>query len=116
MQVLLNSDNNIRGDLRLTQIVEDEVDRVLGRFADRLTRVEVHVNDVNSSDKNGMDDKRCQMEARVRGMQPLSVSHHAASLMEAISGAAQKLEKSLDRQLGRQEARKNDEPPPGEED
>ncbi|MCC7549825.1 MAG: HPF/RaiA family ribosome-associated protein [Burkholderiales bacterium] len=101
MQVLLNSDNNIRGDLRLTEIVEAEVERVLGRFADRVTRVEVHVNDVNSSEKKGVDDKRCQIEVRVRGLQPMSVSHHAGSLMEAITGAAEKMEKSLDRQLGR---------------
>ena len=106
MQVLLNSDHNIRGDQRLTEIVEGEVDRVLGRFADHVTRVEVHVNDLNGSDKKGGDDKRCQMEARLRGQHPISVSHHAGSLMEAIGGAAEKLEKTLDRHLGRLESRR----------
>jgi len=119
MQVLLNSDHNIRGDLRLTEIVEAEVDRTLGRFTERITRIEVHVNDVNSSAKKGTVDKRCQMEARLRGLQPVSVSHHAGSLMEAITGAAEKLEKSLDRQFGRLEARQDGELPderaPGEE-
>jgi len=115
MQVLLNSDHNIRGDLRLTEIVEAEVGRTLGRFSDRVTRVEVHVNDVNGSARKGGGDKRCQMEARVRGMQPVSVSHHADSLMEAISGAAEKMEKSLDRHLGRLEARQNGEAPSAED-
>ena len=114
MQVLLNSDNNIRGDQRLTEIVETEVDRALGRFADRVTRVEEHVNDVNSSVKKGVVDKRCQMEARLSGMQPLSVSHHAGSLMEAITGAAEKLEKALERQLGRLDTR-HDAQAPSEE-
>ncbi|HZP88383.1 MAG TPA: HPF/RaiA family ribosome-associated protein [Burkholderiales bacterium] len=107
MQVLLNSDHNIRGDLRLTEIVEGEVERVLGRFDDHLTRVEVHCNDVNSAMKSGGNDKRCQIEARVKGMDPISVTHYAPSLMEAISGACEKLERALDHHFGRLEGRKN---------
>jgi ribosomal subunit interface protein len=106
MQVLLNSDHNIRGDLRLTDIVEGEVERVLGRFDDYVTRVEVHLNDVNSPTKTGSDDKRCQMEARIKGLDPVSATHHAPSLMEAISGACEKLERALERHLGRLEGRK----------
>lgn len=106
MQVLLNSNHTIRGDLRLTDIVEGEVERVLGRFEESVTRVEVHLNDVNSSTKTGNDDKRCQMEARLKGLEPVSATHHAPSWMEAISGACEKLERTLDHHLGRLEGRK----------
>lgn len=88
----------------LAQRAEDIVNDTLGRFADRITRVEVHVSDENGA-KGGDDDKRCTMEARVTGHQPVAVTHHAATLREAIGGAAEKLERSLDHTLGRLERR-----------
>jgi hypothetical protein len=42
------------------------------------------------------EDKRCVIEARPAGAQPVAVTHHAASVDDAYSGAAQKLEKVLD--------------------
>jgi hypothetical protein len=45
--------------------------------------------------KGGQDDKRCMMEARVEKRHPIAVTHHAATLDEAIAGAAGKLRRSL---------------------
>ena len=50
---------------------------------------------------SGGADKRCTMEARIAGHQPLAVSHHAAGLDEAFRGAAEKLKRALDSTLGR---------------
>lgn len=47
MKVLLNSDNRIEVNDVLRAIVQGEVDRALGRFEDRLTRVEVYLSDLN---------------------------------------------------------------------
>jgi hypothetical protein len=66
---------------------------------DRLTRVEVHLSDVNAA-KHGVDDKRCLLEARLAGLQPLAVSHEAESLRSAITGATRKLVRSLDSRSG----------------
>ncbi|MEZ5741797.1 MAG: HPF/RaiA family ribosome-associated protein [Burkholderiaceae bacterium] len=77
MQILLNTDRNISNSPRLKDYVEAQVNDALGRFADRLTRIEVHLNDANS-DKPGPNDKRCMMEARIRNHQPLSVTHETA--------------------------------------
>jgi ribosome-associated translation inhibitor RaiA len=66
----------------------------LGRFSDRITRVEVHLSDQNS-DKSGQDDKRCRMEARLEGRNPTAVTHQAASLGDAVDGAADKLKRAL---------------------
>jgi hypothetical protein len=41
------------------------------------------------------------LEARLAGLQPIAVSHQAATLEQAIVGAAEKLEHSLDSVLGR---------------
>ena len=41
------------------------------------------------------------MEARLGGLKPVAVSEQAASLDQAISAAAETLEKTLNRTLGR---------------
>ena len=100
MQIQVNTGNNITGSEALTRQVEGVVENALGRFGDRITRVEVHLNDVNGP-KQGDDDNRCQMEARLDGLQPISVSEQAATLDQALTGAAKKLQRSLDSTLGR---------------
>ncbi len=100
MQVQVRTDNHIKADESLLRRVEAGVDASLGRFGDRITRVEVHLNDVNGPKAIG-DDKRCLMEARLAGHQPIIVSHQAPTLDEAIDGAAEKLERLLDSTLER---------------
>jgi hypothetical protein len=80
--------------------VESILGKTLKRFEDRITRVEVHLGDVNA-DKLGTQDKRCLMEARAAGLNPVAVTNQAANLEEAISGAAQKLKRLLDSLFGR---------------
>ena len=104
MQVLLNTDNQITGDLRLTGIVETAIQDAVIHFEDQVTRVEVHLNDVNSG-KSGPDDHRCMIEARIKGHEPLAVTHHAESLMLALDGATEKLKAAVERLLGRLERR-----------
>jgi len=103
MQVLVNSDHRITSSQsvaqRVTSILLDSVDR----FADRLTRVEVHLNDVNGP-KHGERDKRVTMEARVAGRPPVAVANEAPSLVEAIEGASRKLEHALEHTFGRADA------------
>lgn len=99
MQILLTCDNNITGTTGLTSYVEGVVEGTLGRFRDRMTRVEVHLTDENSSNKASDNDKRCVIEARMAGMQPIAVRHDGATLEQALEGAAEKLEKTLDRKV-----------------
>ncbi len=106
MQIQVNTDNHVDGTENLTRQVEDVVETTLGRFGDRITRLEVHLNDVNSGAKAGDDDMRCGMEARLAGLRPITVSHSGASLDQAVKGAADKLSTTLDRTLGRLNTRK----------
>lgn len=110
MQVLVNSDHHIVGGEDLTERVQGVVEDRLGRFAERITRVEVHLNDLNGN-KPGERDKRCLMEARVGGMKPIAVSHEAPTLMEAIHATADKLERALDHALGKLEDNAGRSPP-----
>lgn len=100
MQVLVNSDHHIVGGEDLTERVRGVVEGRLERFSERITRVEVHLNDLNSL-KLGERDKRCMMEARVGGLKPIAVSHEAPTLTEAIHMAADKLERAVAHTLGK---------------
>lgn len=100
MKIQINTDNNIEGSDELTQQTQVAVESALERFSQRITRVEVHLSDENSSRKGGTD-KRCVMEARLEGMQPVAVTDQAENMEQAVNGAADKLEKLLDHELGR---------------
>ncbi len=100
MKIQINTDKNIAGDERLNQHAEGVVERALRHLAAHITRVEVHLSDENSA-KPGTSDKRCMMEARIEGRQPIAVIHDAANLHQAIDGAAGKLKNSLDHTLGK---------------
>ena len=99
MQIQVNHDNHVRltGDTadRLSRTVEDS----LAKFADRITRVEMHLGDVNGS--KGGPDKRCMLEARMANVQPIAVTHQAESLQMAIDGALEKLEHALGHAIGK---------------
>jgi hypothetical protein len=100
MQVLVTTDNNVQGSQALIARVTAEVEGALRRFGTQVTRVAVHLGDSNSH-KKGDDDKRCVMEARLAGLDPVAASHRAATLDEAISGATDVLQQTLERTLER---------------
>ncbi len=100
MNIQINSDNNITGTEGLSNFVESAVTETLKRFDNYITRVEVHLNDENSH-KSGMNDKRCMLEARLEGMQPIAVTAHGDTIQAALKGALAKLKSSLDTTLGR---------------
>jgi ribosomal subunit interface protein len=105
MQIQVHTDNNIEGSAQLISGIEAELIESLGRFSDQITRVEVHLRDVNGPKSVG-DDKSCLLEARLAGRQPMVVSHEAASVRQAIDGATDKLERALDKVLDRLSDRK----------
>jgi hypothetical protein len=100
MQIQINTDHHIEGHDALAAWATGEVRSGLSRFSASVTRVEVHLSDENGH-KSGPDDKRCVMEARVQGRQPLAVTHNAPSLYPAVTGAAEKLSRLIDSTLGR---------------
>jgi RNA polymerase sigma factor (sigma-70 family) len=104
MQVIVRTDRHTAGSDEWIGQVEAEVEGKLDRFGERLTRVEVHLSDENSRSKFGDHDKRCVMEARLAGLQPIVARSTGSSLEQAVSGAADKLAKTLKRTLGRKDS------------
>jgi hypothetical protein len=105
MQIQVHTDANIEGGDRFLGHVETEINAGLSRFNDRLTRIEVHLGDENAN-KSGEADKRCMLEARPTGQQPVAVTHYAATVEDAISGATHKLSNLLDSKFGRLDSHK----------
>jgi len=100
MKIQVNTDHNIHGHEATIEQVEVTVESTLGHLAEHITRVEVHLTDENAK-KGGSTDKRCMMEARLEKHQPIVVTEEAATLDEAVDGAAHKLKRLLDHTLGR---------------
>ena len=80
-------------EARLRSYVEERIQAGLTHIADQLTRVEVHLRDLNG-DKGGID-KRCTCEARPRGMDPVVVEHDSNQVTDAVQGAVAKLQRAL---------------------
>lgn len=116
MQIQINTDRNIEGHESLAAQVRGVVEGTLGRVSDQITRVEVHLSNENSDKKDGNNDMRCMMEARLEGRRPIAVTHQAATLDQAVNGAGDKLTRLIESTLGRQrdqKSRRTDPPPPG---
>ena len=115
MKIQVNTDHNIEGPEALSVWVTAVVENALRRSSEHITRVEVHLSD-ESSHKSSQNDKRCMIEARLEGRQPIAVIHHAATLDQAVDGAADKLVRLIESTLGRlraHESHRTDPPPPG---
>jgi ribosome-associated translation inhibitor RaiA len=100
MKIQINTDHNIEGHEALAAYVRGVVEIALNQMSAHITRVEVHLTDENGP-KISQNDKRCMMEARLEGQQPIAVTHQAATLHQAVDNAAHKLTHLLENTLGR---------------
>lgn len=100
MQIQVNTDASIQGSESLNEWATRELNERLARFRDHITRIEVHLTDVNAA-RSGDLDKRCLLEVRLAGRQPLAVSHVADRLSDALVGASARLHNALDAALGK---------------
>lgn len=99
MHIEINYRDLTKSD-RLHDHINESIEGNLGRFSSRLTRVEVHVGDVNGH-KPGENDKRCMMEARPAGMPPVVAEAHTGDIYTAVTDAAHKLERALERKFAK---------------
>jgi len=97
MNIQFNSGNNIPAREELTSPLKALITKSLNRF-DRITRIEVHLSDEDGN-KNGPNDKRCMLEARLKGIQPIAVTNYANTHKDAVRGAIEKLKTSLEHKL-----------------
>lgn len=100
MTIIFNTDNNIIGTDELQVAVSDLLTEKLSRYSDQITRIEVHYTDENGP-KEGANDKRVMLEARVEGRAPVAITVIAESHDLALQTAIDKLKSALDKAFGR---------------
>jgi len=100
MQINVNTDRTIDKHQGLDEHVESVVQGSIGRFADNVHRVDVHLSNENSQ-KQLDGGNYCMMEAHVTGYAPVVVHEHAVNLHQAVTQAGNKLKRALDSALGR---------------
>jgi ribosome-associated translation inhibitor RaiA len=101
MQIQVHTDHNIDGHEKLAAWVTGVLEQSLGAVQERISRVEVHLSDENGAKKNGTDDMRCAVEARIEGRGPVAVTGQAATIHEAVLSASEKLARLIDHTLER---------------
>ncbi len=100
MLIQFNTDNRITGDEALAAQAEDIITSRLGRFSSKLSRVEVHVSDVNGP-RGGSDDIECTIEARPEGGKPVTVKGNGGQVDGALRDATDKMQTMLDSHFGK---------------
>jgi hypothetical protein len=98
--IQIHADNQIDHDNGRNAQLEEQIRQRLARFEDRITDVEVHVSDINGP-RGGNADLRCSIEARVNGIAPVAAIDQGDTVDRAVIGAAKKVVRALDHQLGR---------------
>ena len=98
--IQIHADNQVPSDNDRDSRLEDQIRQRLARFEGRITDVEVHVSDINGP-RGGNADLRCSIEARVNGIAPVAAIDQGDTVDRAVIGAAKKVVRALDHQLGK---------------
>ncbi len=100
MTIQVNTDNNLTVHKGFGSRLQEQLTDALSRFSKNITRIEVHLSDENGA-KDGFNDKKCLLEARVEHRKPFIVTENAATYELAVSGATDKLKHMLDGIFGK---------------
>ena len=100
MTIQFNTDKNITGSEEKSAPLIAFLTTDLSRFSKQITRLEVHLSDENGH-KDGQNDVRCLIEARLEGRQPIAVTNDANTSSLAVRGASDKLKNALETIVGR---------------
>ncbi len=92
MKVEVNTDKPVT-DATLGKVVS-AIQAKLARHSQRLTRAQVYLKNIGSDNHAQLLD--CTLEVRPSAHDPVVASNEAASLEEAVAGAAAKMERQLE--------------------
>lgn len=100
MQIIVQADDHTVMTEELDEKLNHAVRSAVSRYEAQITRIQVYLSDVNGG-KDGVDDKRCVLEARPAGLDPVAANHRASTIELAIDGASAKLASVLVSTFGR---------------
>ena len=103
MTIHLNTDKNLTIHQEYEEKIQTQITEALSRFTDLISRLVVHLSDENGS-KDGLEDKRCLIEAKITGKEPIAVTNFGNNYDLAIAGALTKLKSKLETIAGKLKA------------
>lgn len=95
MTIQFNTDKAISGSEGDAAPFIAQITDELSRYSSHITRIELHLSDENGN-KDGLNDIRCLIEARLEGKQPIAVTNTGGTHEQAVDGAIEKLKASLE--------------------
>lgn len=101
MRVQFNNDNTTSFDPEFRADTESRIRERLSRFADRLTRIEVHLRDIDGPSTETSRGIEATLEARPASGRPLAATDRARRAGEAVNGALGKIVARLDSTFGK---------------
>ncbi|TKC06475.1 HPF/RaiA family ribosome-associated protein [Pedobacter polaris] len=94
MIIQLNADKNLTIHEAYETQISEQLTKDLERYIDHISRLEVHLSDENGN-KSGINDKKCLLEARIEGRQPVVTSDLGNTYDMALKSATIKLKHAL---------------------
>jgi ribosome-associated translation inhibitor RaiA len=95
MFIEFHSDSNVNATDETVAPFRDQINNSLSKYSHQVSSVQVHFSDENGK-QGGQDDKRCMIEVRLDGMNPIAVTGRSSSLAQALKLAIDKMKTSLD--------------------
>jgi ribosome-associated translation inhibitor RaiA len=105
MQVLLHADPHTDGSHLMAEHLSTVVKAAMGRFGERIMKVEAHLSDVNGQAKSSADEIHCTLEARLVGLDAVVVKDQAGNAHQAIEGALRKLKRAVGAEIAKHDPR-----------
>lgn len=100
MIIQFKTDTSIKVKERFSKPLISIASEKLKRFSDQITELEINLSDEKGT-KEGLDNKRCMIEAHINDKSPIAVTFHATNHKQAMEGAIDKLKASLHILFGR---------------
>ena len=107
MHILLHSDLNTDGSQLMNEHFTGVVNGAMGRYGDRITRVEAHLSDADGQARSSAGEIHCTLEARLVGLDAVVVKAHAGNAHEAIDGAVRRLRRAVGAEIGKHDPRRH---------
>lgn len=106
MHIQLHSDQSTDGSQLMAEHLKVVLAKAMGRFGERISRVEAHLSDADGLAKSSPGDIHCTLEARLVGLDAVVVKNHADNAHEAIDGAVRTLKRAVGAAMSKHDPRR----------
>ena len=93
--------SDIQNSWAINNHIHQHLAQAIKTGLDQITRIDVHLHDDSGPNKSGTNDKRCLIEARLAGMQPLMIEQRGNDMYAVINQATRKLQQTLQKAKSR---------------